>query len=88
MPRRIDSHHHVWRLERGDYDWLTEQDYPSLQRDFDADELKLELDRHAVEESVLVQAADTVAETRYMLEVAGDTPFIKGGRGVGRHGAR
>ena len=77
MSRRIDAHHHVWRLERGDYDWLTAEDYPTLLRDFEAVELKTELDRHDVQDSVLIQAAETVAETRYMLRVAAETPFIK-----------
>lgn len=75
--KRIDSHHHVWRLSRGDYDWLTAQDYPTLLRDFGADDLAPLLADCRIDASVLVQAAATVAETRYMLEVAARTDFIE-----------
>jgi L-fuconolactonase len=77
MTRRIDAHHHVWRLDRGDYDWITVEDYPTLRRDFDWQELKPLLDQHDMHASVLVQAADSVAETHYMLKVAAQAPFIK-----------
>ena len=68
---RVDAHHHVWRLDRGDYGWL--QPTPALRRicrDFDLDELRPQLARAGVEATVLVQAAPTMAETQYLLEVA------------------
>ena len=30
---RVDAHHHLWRLDRGDYGWLT-PDLAALHRDF------------------------------------------------------
>jgi L-fuconolactonase len=30
---RIDAHQHFWRLDRGDYGWLT-PDLPTIYRDF------------------------------------------------------
>jgi L-fuconolactonase len=77
MAKRIDSHHHVWQLARGDYDWLTTEDYPTLQRDFGADDLAPLLAEFAIDASVLVQAAESIAETRYMLAVAEQTDFIE-----------
>ena len=32
-PRRIDAHQHFWRLDRGDYGWLTPAD-AAIYRDF------------------------------------------------------
>jgi L-fuconolactonase len=63
---RIDAHHHVWRIARGDYGWLT-PDLP-IHRDYGlADLMPLLGD---VTGTVLVQAAPTEAETRFMLETA------------------
>ncbi len=77
MAKRIDSHHHVWQLDRGDYDWLTPADYPTLQRDFGAHDLATLLAEFAIDASVLVQAAESIAETRYMLAVAEQNDFIE-----------
>jgi len=68
---RIDAHHHVWRLERGDYGWL--QPTPRLgpiHRDFTLNDLRPSLAAAGIEATVLVQAAPTVAETHYLLDVA------------------
>ncbi|HUB12255.1 MAG TPA: amidohydrolase family protein [Acetobacteraceae bacterium] len=63
---RVDAHHHVWRLDRGDYGWLT-ADLP-IHRDYGLDDLRPLLGD--ITATVLVQAAPTEAETRYLLEVA------------------
>jgi L-fuconolactonase len=63
---RIDAHHHVWRLARGDYGWLT-PDLP-IHRDYTLDDLRPLLGDIAA--TVLVQAAPTEAETAFMLDVA------------------
>lgn len=66
---RIDAHHHVWRLARGDYGWLT-PDLAPIHRDFMLNELRPLLEGAAIDATVLVQAAPTVAETQYLLDVA------------------
>lgn len=66
---RIDAHHHVWRLDRGDYGWLT-PDQGAIHRDFTLADLKPLLASAGVEATVLVQAAPTRAETQYLLQVA------------------
>jgi L-fuconolactonase len=72
---RVDAHHHVWRLARGDYDWLT-PDLP-IHRDYDLADLRPLLGD--VEATVLVQAAPTEAETRFLLEVAaGSGGLVRG----------
>ena len=68
---RVDAHHHVWRLSRGDYGWLkpTPELLP-IYRDFMLRELRPMLRGANVGATVLVQAAPTVDETRFLLEVA------------------
>ena len=76
-PLRIDSHQHFWQLERGDYGWLTE-DLGPLYRNFAPSDLRPHLQRAGIDETVLVQAAPTLAETRYLLQLAEETDFIAG----------
>jgi len=66
---RVDAHNHVWQLERGDYGWLT-PDLAPIYRDFTLDNLRPELIEAKVGATVLVQAAPTIAETEYLLQVA------------------
>ncbi|MEO8486565.1 MAG: amidohydrolase family protein [Betaproteobacteria bacterium] len=73
----IDAHQHFWRLDRGDYGWLT----PALgmiHRDFGPDDLAPILARHGIERTILVQAAPTLAETHWLLDIAHRTPFVAG----------
>ena len=74
---RIDAHQHFWQVERGDYFWLTPALEP-LYRDFQPDDLAPLLAAAGVERSLLVQAAQTVAETEYMLSLAEAADFIAG----------
>jgi L-fuconolactonase len=69
----IDAHLHLWRLDRGDYDWLADED-PSLSRDFTLEEWAGEAGPLGVTAGVLVQAAPTVAETAYVLDLARSDP--------------
>ena len=66
---RVDAHHHVWTLARGDYAWLT-PDLP-IHRDYGLDDLRPLLGD--ITATVLVQAAPTEAETRFLLLVARDS---------------
>jgi L-fuconolactonase len=75
--RRIDAHQHFWRLARGDYGWLTPALEP-IHRDFGPAELRPLLLRHDIAASILVQAAPTVAETRFLLDLAANMPQVAG----------
>lgn len=75
MP--IDAHQHVWALGRCRYDWLGPE-AGVLYADHGPDDLAPHLERAGVDGTVLVQASDTVDETRYLLEVAARTPFVRG----------
>lgn len=73
----IDSHQHVWKLSRGDYGWLTPE-LEVLYRDFMPCDYERDVKKLGIKYSILVQAADTIAETEFMLNLAKKTPFIAG----------
>ena len=77
MTTRVDAHQHFWTLDRGDYDWLTPELEP-LYRDYLPEDLEPLLAEAGIDRSVLVQAAATTDETRFMLDLAADSPFIAG----------
>lgn len=73
----LDTHQHFWRVERGDYHWMTPE-VPILYRDFVPEDLRPHLRKAGVWRTVLVQAAQTVAETDYLLDLAATTDFVAG----------
>ena len=73
----IDAHQHFWRIERGDYGWLTPKLGP-IYRDFLPADLAPILARLDIGATILVQAAPTVAETEFLLAVAKAVPFVAG----------
>jgi L-fuconolactonase len=74
---RIDAHQHFWRISRGDYRWLVPA-MGAIYGDFGPEDLEPKLRRHAIDGTILVQAAPTIAETRYLLEIAEHTRFVRG----------
>jgi L-fuconolactonase len=77
LNNRVDSHQHFWRLDRGDYGWLTPALTP-IYRDFLPDVLAPQIARAGVGSTILVQAAATVAETEFLLDLAREHEFIAG----------
>ncbi|SDR43263.1 L-fuconolactonase [Paraburkholderia fungorum] len=75
MP--IDAHQHYWDPARGDYGWLTPE-LKTLYRKFGPDDLKPLRERAGIERTVVVQAAPTLAETHYLLDLARNEPSIAG----------
>lgn len=73
----LDTHQHFWKADRGDYHWMT-PDVPILARDYLPDQLRSELRKTGVKKTILVQAAQTVAETDFLLEIAEETDFVAG----------
>ena len=74
---RIDSHQHFWAYDPEQYAWIGEGMEVLAQDHLPAD-LKPHLDEHGLDGSVLVQVRQTVEETRWMLGLADEHPFIKG----------
>lgn len=77
MSRVIDAHQHFWNLETGEYPWLT-ADYGPLYRTFTPDELAPQLRHAGIDGTVLVQSADSTADTAAMLAQAGSHDWITG----------
>ncbi|MBO1076210.1 amidohydrolase family protein [Roseomonas marmotae] len=77
MSRQIDAHQHFWRVSRGDYGWLTPE-LAAIYRDFGPAALTPLLDRHGIGATILVQAAPTAEETRFLLEIAAAEPIVAG----------
>jgi L-fuconolactonase len=73
----IDAHQHFWQVGRFDYPWMS-KDLGVLYRDYLPEDLAPVLKRNNVEKTVLVQASNSVAETRWLLELADANDFIAG----------
>jgi L-fuconolactonase len=73
----IDAHQHYWDPARGDYGWLT-PDMKPLYRVFDPDDLAPLRQTTDVRRTVVVQAAPTIEETRYLLNLARSEDSIAG----------
>jgi len=73
----IDAHQHFWSPGRGDYRWLKPGLGP-IYRDYGPADLAPWLQWAGIERTILVQAADTLAETNYLLSIAHETPFVAG----------
>ncbi|MDG4717828.1 MULTISPECIES: amidohydrolase family protein [Thalassospira] len=73
----IDAHQHFWKLDRGDYAWLSAEP-EILQRDYLPADLMQHLGDTGVRQTILVQAAETQEETSYILSLAEVTDCIAG----------
>ena len=73
---RIDSHQHFWRFNPTDYGWM-KPDWP-IRRDFLPDHLAAELRACNLDGCVAVQARQSLQESRWLLELAQESPIIRG----------
>ena len=73
----IDTHQHFWRLSRGGYNWMP-KDVPVLYRDYEPADLREILDQTGIEQTIVVQADDNVAETEFLLEEASTHDWVVG----------
>jgi L-fuconolactonase len=73
----IDAHQHFWRYTAAEYGWIDDS-MSAIRRDFLPPDVKGEMDRAGVRGSVAVQARQTLEETRWLLELAREHPFILG----------
>ena len=74
---RIDAHQHFWKVSRGDYHWMS-PNLPILYRDFMPEDLLPLLKQLRFDKTIVVQAAQSVAETDFLLELANQHDFIAG----------
>ena len=73
----IDTHLHIWQLERGWYGWNTPV-LGAVHADSAIEDVGDDLVTAGVEGVVVVQAADTLAETGWLLSVAEADPRLGG----------
>jgi L-fuconolactonase len=73
----IDAHQHFWQLGRFDYPWMS-KDLGVLYRDYLPADLAPILQRNNITQTVLVQASNSVAESRWLLDLADSNNFIAG----------
>ena len=73
----IDAHQHYWQPSRGDYGWLSRAP-ATLQRPFLPQDLRATRRAAGVSATVLVQAAPSEAETRYLFDLARLDPDVVG----------
>lgn len=73
----IDTHLHVWDLDRSPYAWI-DRDVPPFNRSYAFDEVAPQLAENGVDAVILVQADDDDRDTDHMLEVAAERPEVIG----------
>src|ERR1700674_1033506 len=73
----VDIHQHFWQVGRFAYPWMTD-DVEVLCQDYLPPALEPILRRCGVEETILVQASNSLGEHRWLLSLADQYPFIAG----------
>ena len=73
----IDAHQHFWMYDPAEYGWI-DASMSAIRRDFLPADLKPELDNNGFHGSVVVQTRQTLEETRWLLELAAQSPSILG----------
>jgi L-fucono-1,5-lactonase len=76
MQMIVDTHVHVWDLDRAEYPWL-EGDSSILNRNWTIEQLE-DRKKAGVVSGVLVQASGNLEDTELMLETARNTDWIAG----------
>ena len=74
---RIDAHQHFWNYSAAEYPWIG-AGMERLARDFCQADLTAVAGPLGVTGSVAVQARQSLTETRWLLGLADESPFIKG----------
>jgi L-fuconolactonase len=73
----IDTHQHFWRYTTDEFGWIPDE-MAIIRRDFFPADLAPLLAANHVDGVIAVQARQTEAETRWLLELADHHPFIHG----------
>ena len=74
--KKIDSHQHFLKPDQVFYCWM-KPDMP-LAKNFLPPDLKPWLDKHGIQKTILVEAADSEKENDFMFQLAADNDFIGG----------
>ena len=77
MPAEyIDAHHHLWKYSAEQYPWMMEG-MEGIRRDFLLPELQSTTSQAGVTGTVVVQARQTLEETRWLLSLAENNNLIR-----------
>jgi L-fuconolactonase len=73
----VDAHHHFWRFDPAEYDWIDDS-MSALRRDFLPADLAPAMSAAGMHGAISVQARQTLDETRWLLSLAEANDFIVG----------
>ena len=74
---RIDAHHHFWSYSAAEYPWIG-KGMERLARDHLPKDLALLAAAEGIDGTVVVQARQSLEESRWLLELAAANPLIRG----------
>jgi L-fuconolactonase len=74
---KIDAHQHFWKYSAAEYEWIDDS-MAGLQHDFLPRDLEPLLAASGFGGSIAVQARQSLEETRWLLELAAQSDFIRG----------
>lgn len=77
MNTKIDAHQHFWHYNAAEYPWIS-AGMDALRHDFLPADLKLQMDQAGVSRAISVQARQDLAETEWLLQLAGKNAFLAG----------
>ena len=73
----IDSHHHFWKYDPVEYDWIDDS-MNKIREDFLPDDLQLTIQEANVDGVISIQARQSLEETDWLIGLANQNNFIKG----------
>ncbi len=73
----IDAHQHFWKYEPRKHAWIDDE-MAVIRRDFLPTDLQTVYQENGIDGCVAVQAAQTLEETDFLLQLAQENDFIKG----------
>lgn len=74
---KIDAHQHFWKYSPQEFGWISDE-MAAIRRDFLPPDLLPELQKSGFNGCVAVQAPQSEAETKFLLNLADQYSFIKG----------
>ena len=72
----IDAHHHLWHYTPEEFDWIS-PDMAAIRRDFLPADLDETISSAGVDATIAVQARQSLEETRWLLDTAAKSRFIR-----------
>jgi L-fucono-1,5-lactonase len=74
----VDAHQHYWQLQNFAYPWHKQVNLPQMNRDYLPPDILPQMRALNMQHSILIQADNSLEETRWMLELAQQYPHIAG----------